>query len=861
MVSTGITIGFIYSARVKQIALNELNKHLLTEVDVKNIEFSVFKKFPYATLEFSDVTVKDSFDAPEKGILLQASSLYFHFNLLEILKGKYELRKIRVSNGIANILIDKNGRENFKFWNNETSDEEQNVKFSADEILLKNFIVQFKDERNGNNILAKTEASAFKGDFSKDAFNMTADMELFADVLAFNNVAYVKKQIVKAKINTAVDKVKEIYTLNASEFSVAGLNFKTSGAARGKEKAIELNLIFEGDNINIESLLTLLPKEYAKYTKDYKSRGIIDFKGNIAGIVSEKTSPDFTADFSIQSGEFQHQSSDVKIQNIFFNGEFSSKNQTLTLNRLTCNIGSGSFSGKAGINNFHNPQLSMDLNGAVDPAEILALFPNEHVEYGKGLINFDIRWSGPIKSKQDFTKEDFRNSKISGNLSFKDSEIKLTNNDFAFEQLDAHFTFDNRDILVNAMSAKYGSSDFSLSGHFRNIVLKFLKTDEHITVEAKIKSSKIDLDELLAKDQSKGGETEYKLELPQDVNFSLDLTAQELVFRKFKAENIKGKALVNENSVLTENLTFSACGGDINFSGSLYENSDKNFTLSCAAEIKNINIQNLFFSVENFGQEVMKDEHLKGKATASLGFTSVLKQDLSFDKKSIHAKCAILIEEGELKNFSPLMSLSKFMKVPDFSHVRFASLSNVIEIKDEKIFIPKTEIISSAINLTVSGTHSFNNDIDYHFRLLLSYILARKVKENNKNTEFGTLEDDDRKKMSVFVAMKGTVDNPRISYDGLGLQEKVKQDVQQEKQLTKALLKEEFGIFKSDTSLKAPAHQKEIKHAIEWEEFENNKKSESSAKKATPSTEKKEIKKTPKWLDKIAGSEHEKEYE
>ncbi len=163
------------------------------------------------------------------------------------------------------------------------------------------------------------------------------------------------------------------------------------------------------------------------------------------------------------------------------------------------------------------------------------------------------------------------------------------------------------------------------------------------------------------------------------------------------------------------------------------------------------------------------------------------------------------------------------------------------------------EIKSNAIDISVAGVHGFNDNVDYRFRLLLRDLFATKIKESNRNnTEFGYIEEDDRRRMSVFIAMKGNIDNPKFSYDGVGLKAKMKEDIQDEKNTVKGLLKEEFGLYKKDTALGVPEKKKQHQHQVEWEE---NKKVEETEKKekAKPSLapDKKEKGKFGKWLDKV----------
>ena len=61
------------------------------------------------------------------------------------------------------------------------------------------------------------------------------------------------------------------------------------------------------------------------------------------------------------------------------------------------------------------------------------------------------------------------------------------------------------------------------------------------------------------------------------------------------------------------------------------------------------------------------------------------------------------------------------------------------------------------------------------------------------------MENDAENRRSVFILMSGPIDNPAIKYDRKGAKEKIKEDIKQEKQNLKQILREEFGFFKKDS--------------------------------------------------------------
>ena len=87
-----------------------------------------------------------------------------------------------------------------------------------------------------------------------------------------------------------------------------------------------------------------------------------------------------------------------------------------------------------------------------------------------------------------------------------------------------------------------------------------------------------------------------------------------------------------------------------------------------------------------------------------------LSPELEIDLEKLSAEVDLKIENGELNNVESMKSLSRFIDLKELENIRFETLKNKLEIKNKKISMPKMEILSSALNLTAYGTHTFNND-------------------------------------------------------------------------------------------------------------------------------------------------------
>jgi len=441
------------------------------------------------------------------------------------------------------------------------------------------------------------------------------------------------------------------------------------------------------------------------------------------------------------------------------------------------------------------------------------------IESVNGSLMVDVLFSG---EGRNVSSGNYENITTSGDLKIRNVNFKLKNYTLGFNGFNGEFKFDNNDLAVNTFSGNVASSDFELKGFFRNIIGFLIKENQNITVDATLTSKNIDLNELLAnKEADAPSGNKYKLKFSDLVDVNLNSEIEHLVFRKFDASNIKGLIKLKDKKMVVDPIVLSTMNGKITTTGLIDGSDSTRILITCFSDIDRVNITKMFEQFENFGQTAVTYKNLKGVATAKIQFASVLDSELKMDLDKLYAGVDMTIENGELNNVEAMKSLSRFIELKDLENIRFSTLKNQIEVRSQVISIPRMEVKSNAISIVASGTHTFNNMINYKFKLSLNELLSKKAKQAKKeNDEFGEVADDGLGRTNIFLSMTGTIDNPVIKYDSKSAIQNVKQDLKVEKQTLKVILKEEFGLFKKDSSSNKKTFKEDPKFIIKWEEVD-----------------------------------------
>jgi len=772
LIVLAMSIAFFKKDEIREFVVKSINEKLTTKVEVGDISFSILSNFPYATVRFENVIVHENKTFITTGQVLNAEKISFLFSLGSIFSKEYILKKIVITNANLNLQIDNEGRNNYDIWKKSDNDstKSDSLQLQLQDVILENVDVLYYNNLKNQDIDFLVRKGSFKGDFKSNSYLLSADAELEKTSIVVEKINYLSSVNCHTRISMEINKTNGTYTFRDSELRLADLVLKVDGLIKDSENYLEMNLKISSPSADLPSLLSLIPEKYSGGTSGFNYSGKIEFNGTITGRSGKKFSPVVAFNFKSINVNLNPDNTPYHLKNMNGNGFFTnSKNKTVPVSYLKLENFSATLEGKPikinlEIENFKKPKVKLHASGEADLLALSKFYKPDTFNEIAGKLFADIEFNGIADEKTTYQS--------SGSVRFENVNFRIKKKPITFNGFNGLIHLRGNDVMVENLSGVAGNSDFNLQGSFNNLMAFLLLENQKLNIIASVQSNRVDLDELMANDVSSNQNTDtiYKIHFSEKLKFQADLVIGELRFKKFQADGIRGNIAMESKVLFTKDLEFKTAGGTVRLKGTIDNRPINQVLINYDALVNKLDINNLFFQMGNFGQEVLVDKNLKGVVSAEVQFRSAWNERLELDENSIYAKSDITIENGELINFEPMLALSRFLKGADLKTIKFSTLTNTIEIKKRKILIPLMEIKSSALDITASGEHSFDNIVDYKLRLYLSQILGKKVKQ--QNTEFGTIEDDGLGRTMVYLNMKGPVSSPKFEWDRKGVEKK-----------------------------------------------------------------------------------------
>ncbi len=385
---------------------------------------------------------------------------------------------------------------------------------------------------------------------------------------------------------------------------------------------------------------------------------------------------------------------------------------------------------------------------------------------------------------EDYRHEEFRDLKLHGTaaLEFKEklvrSDIKIDRldagmkvHDMRFEQFTGRFIIDSTRLEATGLSGRLGNSDFKadLIYHFHS---------DSLSHTFSLRSKRLDFDQLFAYNPPpvnmtpEDHEAGFNIfELPFS-NMKFDMKIGQMNYHRIRIDDFKMSGRMQANHyIFLDSMTLHTAGGKANLSGYFNGSDPAKIYFSPDLTLEAIDLDQLLFKFENFGQDHLVSENLHGQLSGKISGKVHMHADMIpiIDDSEIHMDIAV--HNGSLNNYAAFDALSDYFSDKNLNQVRFDTLKNVIDLKDGQISIPAMNINSTLGYFEVSGKQATDLKMEYYLRIPLKVVtkagfqklFGKKDQDNTGQVDEIEFRDENKRTRFVNIKIEGTPDEYRIS--------------------------------------------------------------------------------------------------
>jgi len=760
-----IAIAAVFEKQIAGMVIDTLNKQLKTDLQVSDASLSLIWKFPQAAVYLNDAKIDGVGGQAEK--LLDVKSISLQCSTLGLLMGDYNFTSIAIENGSLFIYNDEKGTVNYDIFKSSeeqaSSAESSDLNLTITDAILSNVTIHYVDKVAQYDIKVTTSTANFSGDFiinneiNANQHTMTSYIELYSEYITIGETTYMKGTNLAYNGSVDLDLAAEKYSFDNIKLYIEGNQFNMHGSMAKVDKGMEYNLVFDSKKALLGSLMQLIPEQYAATLGQFESYGELSFDARINGISSKRAAPIVEVNFGLKGGRITHPNMIGSMKNVNFDVNFTNGNgiddQTAKLKLIGF---------QASLNNqpinlnwemigLENPMITMSLDGKI-PLDAVYGFFGTTVTDGSGWIEIaQLSLNGRLKDMTSMYR--IPRVKLNGLVNFNQAHLLV--NDIPTYIETGALSLDNNEINVSNFTFKTTNSDMVFNGEFQN-VLPVLLSDSlnsqnaKLTFLASLNSQNMDLDELST---IGGGYSSEEIQAAA-VEDQDSLTQETFESREYRTSFLKGKFITNIVTLKYGNVLAENFNGSVEFDNSIMQlkgvkvdamdgvfelNSKIYFEKEPRVELfldcDNINIQEFLAQLDNFGQEVLTAENLRGRLKSLIKVNIFLDSLGNFKNDDLFVVADVKITNGELINLKMLEGFSNFITMRDLQHISFTELKNQFKIEHGKIILPAMFIQSNALNLVVGGEYGFNDDLDFKVKINAGQVIANKFKKYNPDKE------------------------------------------------------------------------------------------------------------------------------
>lgn len=781
-----VVIPIIFKPQLLKMAQNELNKQLNAEVQFADLDISLIRHFPQASISLESLSVVNK--APFEGdTLASLANFTVRVNLLSLFDlSNLEVHEILLDRPHIYGHRDSLGRTNWDIalkdstatTKEKTSDEsgETNLRLKLRKFEIRDAIVTYLDDSTLLDARLKHLNFTLGGDLGLKQTQLALALDIDSVHFASGGLTYVPNLRFGFKASIDADLENKIFKLADNEIALNDFILSLAGQVGMRGEAIDTDLTLVTNKAEIAGLLSLVPALYTQDLKGLKTSGTLQLSGFVKGTMYEKQLPNAEVKLTINNGTFQYAALPKAVTGLEL--DFLAKvngteqdSSILQLNNLALKLGGNPVRLQARVTTpLSDPNLWAKAEGHVELGTLGEFFPLGDRKL-TGSVDLDLKAAALLSAVK---KQKFEQCTIDGFLGMKN--VKLTQAVAEHDALlnDLAFRFSQKALTLEKFDANIGSSDVRIVGGISNF-LPYYFGKEIIEGNLEVASKKLDLRELLPNSTEEKQEavkdstasvklTPEQLDLFRRISFALRVNIENLFFQEYEMTKAGGRIDIKDGEVRIGNLGCVLFGGDARISG-LLNLKTESYTSALDVNVKDFDVAACAQGTKMVRDLVPGIEYCTGHV--GVKFTSNCSLDESFAPRleTVNATGRLDVGELAIKNAPLFLKFGEVLGNSDLANPTFKGGSANFEIEKGTLTIEPYNLKIKEVEGNIGGQVKLDQTMDMRLNATLPSSMLGKVGTSLSSLVSGYVKDFAMPaKLPVWIRATGNVASPKIDF-------------------------------------------------------------------------------------------------
>ena len=762
-----VAVPYLFKDKIEEIIKQEGNKMLNAEFDFGNLDISLFRNFPLASLTLEDFYLK-GVGQFGSDTLVAANEVTAAVNVMSLFGDEgFDIQKVLLDGVSVKAIVMPDSSVNWDVMKvTEESAEEVETDTAAafriklQELTVSNLNVVYDDRLAGMYANIANLNAKCSGDFGSARTLVQLTTSIEALTFSMEGVPFLNKAHISLNTNVDADLENSRFTIKENTFQLNEIKTAIDGWVALTQNGVDMAISMASNEIGFKDVLSLVPAIYSKDFEGLKTDGVASIKAFAMGsLVGDSVVPEFGVDLRVRDAMFQYPMlpagvNDINVGVCVTNPGGSLDNTVVEVGKFAFVMAGNPFNVTATLKTpISDMQFNVAAKGKLDLGKIKDIYPLEEMALN-GVVDADMSVSGKMSN---IDKGDYDKVKASGSVRLNGMTLAMKDMP-NIDIKNSVLTFTPRYLQLSETTVNIGENDITLDSKFENY-MGFALKGTTLKGSLNVKSNKLNLNDFMTTDSSAVATAETQaaaadtaamgvIRVPENIDFAMNVNFAQVLFGKMSFNKLNGKLIVNNGKVDMKNLSLNTMGGEIVVNGFYNAPADVEPEFNASLKMSDIVFAQAYKELDMVQKLAPVFGGITGSFSGNMSINTKLDDTMSPVVQTMTGSGSLSTKEVSMDSVKVIQMVADILQKPSLKNTRVKDMKVEFTVSNGRVHTKPFDIKLGEYKMNLSGSTGLDQTIDYTGKIEIPQSMGKVAK-------LGTVD----------MSIGGTFTSPKVSID------------------------------------------------------------------------------------------------